>query len=134
MSHYYIIIFIIGALLIILVPILLLYGVHIAAKGPSDKDIIRTIESIIGVKIGRKYEIQNKEWSFAHSDSLLNCEVVLPEERFLCIYEECKAKGARERDGQIFFPQVTENTDYPERTQSVILDSRARLIKFHSAG
>ena len=125
-----------GGILVIILAILALpvLGYTSAAKGPDDKTIVRIIEGVLGLEIGNKYEVFDKDWHFAHSDGILSCRVKIPESKFAIIFDECKNRLLVTDDSQISTSKHIENAGSILACHTVTLDEKSGIIIFHSFG
>ena len=108
-------------------------GYALAAKGPDDDNIVRTIEGILGVEIGNKYEVFDKDWRFV-PDGTLSCKVKIPDSKFALLFSECKGRSSLTKDSQVTISKQIEDAGTIIAVHHVTLDEKSGIILFHSFG
>jgi len=97
-------------------------------SGPSEKECVKTAESFLGCKFGKKYEILDYDADFSHPDRTLNFSIKLPAERFKEVVEYCEQEIATkeqvttriEENGYTYIESISRDEWGFEKSQEVL--------------
>ena len=97
-------------------------------SAPSEKECVKTAESFLGCKFGKKYEILDYDADFSHPDRILNFSVKLPSDKFNEVVEFCEQEIANRqektdrtvKDGYTFIESFSRDEWGFEKSQPVL--------------
>ena len=118
---------VIGALFIFL----LVKSLSAATQGPSEAEIIGTINSALGHSIGPEFEVLSSDYNWM-PDAVTKVVVKIPKSRFEELLELCKDSAEYDTDTEMLIQHEYYNSGVPVHVESVRLDKLGKTIHFHS--